>query len=70
MKNKRTVKILFALLFILFFVLVSKSTNFVEAETASFGQSFSHAYTMSGSWTAYCREHGLALGGQIGRSSY
>ena len=66
MKNKRTVKVLFALLFILFFVLVSKSTNSAKAETASFGQSFKHAYTMSGSWTAYCRQHGLALGGQIG----
>ena len=66
MKNKRAVKILFALLIILFFALVSKSINFVEAETATFGQDFSHAYTMSGSWVAYCREHGKALGGDIG----
>ena len=64
MKTKRAVKILFALLIMLFFVLVSKSINSVNA--ATFGPAFSHAYTMSGDWTAYCREHGKALGGDIG----
>ena len=64
MKTKRAVKILFALLIMLFFVLVSKSINSVDA--ATFGPAFSHAYTMSGDWTAYCREEGKALGGNIG----
>ena len=64
MKTKRAVKILFALLIMLFFVLVSKSINSVNA--ATFGPAFSHAYTMSGDWTAYCREEGKALGGNIG----
>ena len=33
MKNKKAVKILFALLIMLFFVLISKSFNSVEAKT-------------------------------------
>lgn len=67
MKNKRAVKILFAMLAMLFFVLVSKSFNSVDAaETASFGPPFAHSYIMSGDWVAYCREHGKALGGNVG----
>lgn len=69
MKNKRAVKILFAMLAMLFFVLVSKSFNSVDAaETASFGPPFAHSYIMSGDWVAYCREHGKALGGKVGRN--
>lgn len=64
MKNKRAVKILFAMFVILFFVLVSKSLNSVDA--ANFSAPYAHAYDMSGEWTAYCREHGKALGGDIG----
>ena len=70
MKNKRAVKILFAMLAMLFFVLVSKSFNSVDAaETASFGPPFAHSYIMSGDWVAYCREHGKALGGKVGNIS-
>lgn len=64
MKNKKAVKILFALLIMLFFVLISKYFSSVDA--ATFGPDFSESYLMSGNWTAYCREHGKALGGNIG----
>ena len=65
MKNKKAVKILFALLIMLFFVLISKSFSSVDA--ATFGPDFAHSYSMSGGgWTAYCREEGKALGGNIG----
>lgn len=73
MKNKKTFKILFSLLMILLFVLISKSSNSVQAYNVgdtvwfyrSASGSFAEAYLMRGQWTAYCREHGKALGGLI-----
>ena len=76
MKNKKIFKILFSLLMILLFVLISKSSNSVQAmdatpfngNEAEFKASFDEAYNMDGPWTALCRQHGKALGGKIDKT--
>jgi hypothetical protein len=77
MKNKKIFKILFSLLMILLFVLISKSSNSVQAmddtpyngNEAEFFRSpegsFDEAYIMQGPWKAFCREYGKALGGSV-----
>ena len=61
-RNKTIIRILLLVVIMLFFVLINKSFG----ETVTFYGPFNAAYNMSGQWTAYCREHGKALGGTIG----
>lgn len=65
-RNKAIIRILLFVVIMLFFVLTNKSLGASE----NFGPEYTVAYNMSGSWTAYCRFHGKALGGVIGGLSF